>query len=414
MNIEKNIIRFSLNHKYNNYKILFNKLNEENKRKVELSEQLKELSPRMQMKLNELVEIKSKILESKNLSFNYEETKMYFLITLKMLSNLNLKYKVDENLFYKGNPMNFNSILAKEINNVALNIDNNKVDIDDFISIFKLIDFKIQLFRNKDLEFKLQSFKNDNLNEAMKSFIYGRGFESLNLLFLNQTLNLDLKQIETLDEWNNITLLKQFNMWQKKNPDIIIDFKNWKDNEAFYKDNFKIPSMDLVDLNNNVDVFIETKNFTLNKEKDLNFNFKYIPSEAINRINNQEKLSKDNTELYYNINIYDQLNNKSFHYNIPIFEFKKFYKKIDNKLQQGIKQHVRNNKVNFNFINLNLDVSDDIVRTTFKLDRKNEIIENSFNIYMEHKVFDNIFKDYKINEKNKKGIDDSLDITMTR
>ena len=69
--------------KYNNYKILFNKLNEENKRKVELSEQLKELSPRMQMKLNELVEIKSKILESKNLSFNYEETKMYFLITLK-------------------------------------------------------------------------------------------------------------------------------------------------------------------------------------------------------------------------------------------------------------------------------------------------------------------------------------------
>mgnify|MGYP000317161346 CR=1 FL=1 len=154
MNIEKNIIRFSLNHKYNNYKILFNKLNEENKRKVELSEQLKELSPRMQMKLNELVEIKSKILESKNLSFNYEETKMYFLITLKMLSNLNLKYKVDENLFYKGNPMNFNSILAKEINNVALNIDNNKVDIDDFISIFKLLDFKIQLFRNKDLEFK--------------------------------------------------------------------------------------------------------------------------------------------------------------------------------------------------------------------------------------------------------------------
>ena len=75
MNIEKNIIRFSLNHKYNNYKILFNKLNEENKRKVELSEQLKELSPRMQMKLNELVEIKSKILESKNLSFNYEEKK---------------------------------------------------------------------------------------------------------------------------------------------------------------------------------------------------------------------------------------------------------------------------------------------------------------------------------------------------
>ena len=136
MNTEKNIIRFSLNHKYNNYKILFNKLNEENKRKVELSEQLKELSPRMQMKLNELVEIKSKILESKNLSFNYEETKMYFLITLKMLSNLNLKYKVDENLFYKGNPMNFNSILAKEINNVALNIDNNKVDIDDFISTF--------------------------------------------------------------------------------------------------------------------------------------------------------------------------------------------------------------------------------------------------------------------------------------
>src|SRR5574344_1806609 len=173
MNIEKNVIRFLLNHKYNNYKILFNKLNEENKRKVELSEQLKELSPRMQMKLNELVEIKSKILESKNLSFNHEESKMYFLITLKMLSNLNTKYKVEGNLLYKGNPMNFNSILAKEINNVALNIDNNKVDIDYFISIFKLLDFKIQLFRfrNKDLEFKLQSFKNDNLNEAMKSFI---------------------------------------------------------------------------------------------------------------------------------------------------------------------------------------------------------------------------------------------------
>ena len=61
-----------------------------------------------------------------------------------------------------------------------------------------------------------------------------------------------------------------------------------------------------------------------------------------------------------------------------------------------------------------LDISDEIVRTTFKLDRKNEIIENSFNIYMEHKVFDNVFKDYKINEKNKKNVDDNLDISMTR
>lgn len=36
---------------------------------------------------------------------------------------------------------------------------------------------------------------------------------------------------------------------------------------------------------------------------------------------------------------------------------------------------------NFKFINLKLDIYDEIVRTTFKLDKENKIIENSFNIH---------------------------------
>ena len=393
MNQELEEVRFYVSKKYENYKILLNKIEGNHK----LEETLDSLSNRMNKKLEEILEYKNDILYSDKLYKFVFINKMNLYLTLKSLSNLNTKYKLDNSdILYNNEKKNINKVVDIQIDKIATNIRKGKVDLDEIIGIFKLVDLIISVHRNKDLEFKLGSFKNENTDEAIHSFIYGQGFENLNLIYLNSALNLNLRKVESLEEWNEISQLKQFNLWKKKNLDYDESFHEWQNNDKLNKDNYKIPSMDLVDLNENKNIFIETKNYSLNKEANLNLNLKYEPSYLLVRLTNQEKLIKDNSEIFYNINIYDQINSNSFHYNIPIHELKKFYKKIDNKIQQLIKSNSRSTESIKN-LKLDININDDNLRVYFELNKKNIIIQDSFKLFIKFESFQNIFKNFQIN-----------------
>lgn len=393
MNKQLESVRFTINHKYENYKILLKKIDIEDPH----TDKLVALSARMQVKFNDILEYKDILINSKNLSSTFRIDKLDLYMSLKVLSNLNTKYSIDGiNLLYGGESKDLNNIIDLYINKIAHNIKDGVVDIDDIVAIFKIVDFKIDIHRNPELEFKIKSFKNENLDESMKSFIYGQGFEQLNLIFLNKSLGLNLRKIETLEDWNDISSLKQYNLWKRKTQDNNITYNEWINDERLSKDNFKIPSMDLVDLNDNLDVFIETKNYSVNKNSSININFKYDPSYLLTRMSNQEKLAKDNTKLLYNINLYDQKANDSSHYNIPIHDMKKFYKKIDNRIQQELKSNSRNTNSSKK-MKFKIEVTDGAeVGVFFDVNRKNEIVENSFKLFMNKDGFENLFKQHQI------------------
>lgn len=396
-------IRFNLSHRYNNYKLLLDYIDE----KCVLENNLEYLSTRLKFHYDNLLRIKEKIIHSPYLKINEEIDFDNLFLIIQSLENISNKYKNDSLMLNKTNSLNKEIELL--IKDVKSKLKQREINIDLLLGVFKLVSLEKELFEVENSKFKLSTYYLDNksMHETILNLIYGQSFEDLNKVFLKNFFGKEVYNISSLQYWEYISKKHQYNVFLKDNQNINISFDQFLFNkEIDHKYRINLPSFDLETKLNDTKYYIETKNFTSDQHNDFYFNFAKNPNTILDRFKNLSILGKDNCKLLFNINIYNEMNKEFYSFIIPIEELKKFYSKVDNKLNQFIKQTQRNNSFKHkNNIELNTEIQDQNLILLFDL--KNLQISDRFNIKINIKSFCEMFEKYLItNDKSLQFVKD--------
>lgn len=385
-------IRFKLSHRYNNYKLLLDYIGE----KCVLENNLEYLSIRLKTHFDNILKIKEKIIDSYDLKINETIDIDSLNLTIQSLENVSNKYKNDSLMLNKNNSLNKEiNILIKDIKN---KLNQQEINIDLIIGLFKLVSLEKEIGEIPNSKFKLSTYflEDKTMHEKLLNIIYGQSFEDLNKVFLNNFFGSEVLNIPSLQYWEYISKKHQYNVWKKDNQDLDVSFDKFLfDKSIDYKYRLNLPSFDLETKINDKKYYIEAKNFTSDSKNDFYFNFIKNPENILERFKNLSILSKDNCKLLFNINIYNDIEKEFYSFIIPIEELKKFYSKINNKLNQYLKQIERNDlPKNQKNIELNIDLNNKPIILLFNLTNLN--ISNNFNIKINTKSFCEMFEKYLI------------------
>lgn len=394
-------LKYILINKYENYQLLYNKIKNPN---YLIKESMPFLSNELQNFHHHLVEIKANILKNNNKPFSQELNKMEYYNILVELQKLQENNEI-KNFFVNNNENPLKDGINKLIDLTAREIHSGSLNIDNFIGVFKVVNLILEMKNIIDSEHKMNGLQEGVFTERVNQYIYGQGFEDLNKIFLSEQLNIDFKSIPSLNYWDYKNSKRQYETWTKNNGDIKSWDKWYFDKSISVKDRFNIPSMDLegINPNNNKIVYVENKNFNINRSGTFSFNLRFPPEEVLHRLSKQESLRKYNCELFYNINIYDRNNNDSYHYYIPIEDIKKIYNKIDKQITMEIKKQERSNNKN-KHLKFTINISDTPIDIELKYNVKGKDIvidSKSFHInFKNHDDFNELFSKHKLNTQS--------------
>lgn len=396
-------IDFKLSYKYNNFKLLTEYIG----KNFKLENDIESLSLRLKTNFDNLLRIKEKIINSDKLNVSETIDIDNLLLNIQALENISTKYNNDKLVIGKNT---LNKEIKLLINDIKNNLNKNDIDIDLLIGLYKLVDLEKELYENPDEVYKLKTyFLNDlSMNEKIKGLIYGQSFEDLNKYFLNNFFGEQVNNIKSLEYWNYVSKRHQYNIWKKETNNNNISFDNWYfDKNIDHKYKINLPSLDLEVKVNGINYYVENKNFTSDKNNDFYLNLNHNIENILNRFKNLSILTKDNCKILYNINIYNDIKKEFYSFVIPLEDFKKFYSKIDNKINQYIKQVSRNNdpKSQKN-INIPLEINNENIVLIF--DMNNLKLSNNFKVKINSKSFYNMFDKYLINDLNDLSISKDL------
>lgn len=391
---------FKLSYRYNNYKTMLS--NMENK-DIELDNDINYLSSRMQKYYQDFLEIKQNILKSNSNNYKTYFDSHQFNLIVQSLENISNKYKI-EGLFIS------DKILHDEIksyfSNLKDELEKNIIDLDYILGAFRLVNLERELASSSKYQYKVSSYglkQNESLDDKVFNIIYGQDFESLNRKFLSETFGMKFDRIDGILEWDALCKIHQYNVWRKDYRDENIDYKSWlniKDMPFKYRAN--LASMDLKARINEQNIYVENKNYNGDRNGTFFLNFHHSASQIVDRLNNLAVLSRDNSQLLFNINIYSDKNKEFFSYMIPINDLKKFYQKVDKKINQYLKSFAREGKIFKD--NIVLDWENNNKNMELHFDIRNQKESDRLNIRTNIQDFHDTFGKFLINDIKKDGI----------
>ncbi|VEU75311.1 Uncharacterised protein [Mycoplasmopsis maculosa] len=223
------------------------------------------------------------------------------------------------------NKFNFNqyeSVGSYNLKNAKLFFDNFDTDIYDFEIVdiqlignnFEKLSFKIEATMKDDEKTKVHFFKEKTFNSGIKNLVDQINFSNLDELF---KINYDSIRVNTLNEWNNLSLKQQTDNFVETKSSISNFFKYEIKNKIIIS-NSKLSANVSIMFNNQV-----VKNITLNSVN--NISFREVTEQrqtTIDRINLEKVMSILNEtnqnrrkELFFENTSIKDLNNWDVHNN---------------------------------------------------------------------------------------------------
>lgn len=398
MKSNKTNIKFYLDIKYLNYKILSNKIYDFKEFEIGIDNHC------FDKKDYDLylffLDIKRNILNSNKMHWEEKIDLKEFLNSMINILKLS-KSVANDKILVEKNRIPLHEAIQNGIINTANKLEKGRIDIDEILSCYRLVDFSLSL--NKDNMHMIGSYRTNVISD-MSLLIYGIDLENLNRKWLSNELNTEIKKTPDIIQWNSENYKNMYEYYCKTKGFVTLqDFDSPK-----VPDRYKgcIPTFDAKTADNK---YFEIKNYT--EKHGITFHSTYTLNKQIQRFQSMVRFEKMGNEIMYNINIYHKNSEELDSYIIPMQDIYKLYKKIDSKLNSyfysvmksnskesldlktgkdySIELEIDNNKIicKGNLLKYRVDGKEIV-----QLDGKTNVVFNSFD------TFDNFFNKFKVKE----------------